>query len=90
MSNTNFVIPIKFEDLYNPSGDIHVYKVQIEYNEKEIGHKLKGICILELQLILIKLYYNVIMMLFLQTHLTHLRKMGLNISSKTLMSSIVI
>ena len=60
MSNTNFVIPIKFEDLYNPSGDIHVYKVQIEYNEKEIGHKLKGICTLKLQLTLIKLYYNVI------------------------------
>lgn len=60
MSNTNFVIPIKFEDLYNPSGDIHVYKVQIEYNEKEIGHKLKGICSLKLQLTLIKLYYHVL------------------------------
>ena len=42
MRSFRFVIPIKLEDLLQSSGHLDVYSVQIEYNAREIPHKLNG------------------------------------------------
>ena len=43
MHSFRFLIPIKLEDLTGSGGQIDVYSVRLNYNIRDIPHKLNGI-----------------------------------------------
>lgn len=84
MRSFRFVIPIKFEDLLQSSGHLDVYSVQIEYNAREIPHKLIG----ESHLKAISLH--LLLITSFQTVRTIFALMASNLFSRTSMSSTVV